>query len=248
MPQSVERTKRSKRLVATSILAILWGTTPPLWGFVLLANLGPFSEWLREDQLRGLLVFTSVFILAAGSGMLPTYAQAILGGWAFGFTWGFLASIVGFVGGACVGWGISRLVAGKGVEAWLDSKPKAKVVREALVEQGFWKSLLVVSLLRLPPNSPFALSNLAMSASGVHIVPYILGTAIGMMPRTAVACWIAAEGASHAADLQSLVREQGWGMAVMGVAVLAVSLGIIGAIGRAALRRAVRRGALPKDA
>lgn len=240
--------RRSKRVIATSVLAVIWGTTPPLWGFVLLAYLGPISEWLREDPVVGIITFASVFIAAAGTGLLPTYSQAILGGWAFGFWGGFLASIVGFVGGAFVGWCIARLVSGRGVEAWLDSKPKARIVREALVEQGFWKSLLVVTLLRVPPNSPFALSNLAMSASGVHIAPYLLGTAIGMIPRTAVACWIAAEGASHAQDLQALVREKGWTAAIVGFAVLVVSLGIIGALGKAALNRAIRRGALPPDA
>lgn len=240
------RAKRSKRLVATTVLAVLWGTTPPLWGFILLANLGPFSEWLREDQTRGIVVFIGLFILAAGSGLLPTYAQAILGGWAFGFRDGFLASIVGFVGGAFVGWCIARLVAGRGVEAWLDSKPKARIVREALVGHGFWRSLLVVTLLRVPPNSPFALSNLAMSASGVKLGPYLIGTALGMMPRTAIACWIAAEGASHAADLQALVKEKGWMTAIIGVLILGVSLGIIGLIGRAALRRAMKNPAAPR--
>ncbi len=242
------RAPRSKRLVATSILAIIWGTTPPLWGFILLANLGPFSEWLRQDPTLGFLAFAAFFVLAAGTGLLPTYSQAILGGWAFGFQWGFIGSIVGFVGGAFVGWCIARLVAGHGIEAWLDSKPKARIVREALVEQGFWKSFLVVTLLRVPPNSPFALTNLAMTASGVHIAPYLLGTAVGMIPRTAVACWIAAEGATHAEDLQSLVKEKGWGMALLGVAILAVSLGIIGALGKAALRRAMRSGRLPQEA
>ncbi|MBX3354762.1 MAG: TVP38/TMEM64 family protein [Phycisphaeraceae bacterium] len=237
---TVLRTKRSKRLFATSVLAVLWGTTPPLWGFVLLAYLGPFSEWLRSDPDRGIVIFVAVFILAAGTGMLPTYAQAILGGWAFGFTRGFTASIIGFVGGAFVGWCISRLVAGKGVEGWLDSKPKARVVREALVNEGYWRTLLIVTLLRVPPNSPFALTNLAMSASGVRLWPYLIGTAIGMAPRTAVACWIAAEGASHAEDIQSLVREKGLGMAFVGVVIMAVCLGAISLIGRAALRRAMR--------
>jgi len=235
--------KRSKRLIATSALAILWGTTPPLWGFVLLAYLGPFSEWLRADPDVGIVIFASIFVLAAGTGMLPTYAQAILGGWAFGFWAGFGASIVGFVGGAFIGWCIARLVAGRGVEAWLDSKPKARIVREALVNEGYWRTLLIVTLLRLPPNSPFALSNLAMSASGVRLWPYLIGTAFGMAPRTAIACWIAAEGASHAEDLQSLIREKGWGMAIVGVVIMAVCLGIIGAIGRAALRRTMKGAA-----
>lgn len=234
---AVETTKRSKRLVATTALAILWGTTPPLWGFVLLAYIGPFSEWLRSDPDRGLVVFASIFIVAAGTGMLPTYAQAILGGWAFGFWHGFGASIIGFVGGALVGWCIARAIAGRGVEAWLDTKPKARIVRAALVNEGWWRTLLIVTLLRLPPNSPFALSNLAMSASGVRLWPYLIGTAIGMAPRTAIACWIAAEGATHAEDIQSLVREKGWGMAIAGLATMIVCFGVIGLIGRAALRR-----------
>lgn len=244
----VWRKKRSKRLIATTALAILWGTTPPLWGFVLLAYLGPISEWLSEDPVQGIAIFASIFILAAGTGMLPTYAQAILGGWAFGFWFGFGASIVGFVGGAFVGWSIARLISGEGVEAWLDSKPKARIVREALVNDGFWRTLFIVTLLRLPPNSPFALSNLAMSASGVRLAPFLIGTGLGMAPRTAIACWIAAEGATHAADLQELVRDKGWGTALIGLGAMVVCFGIIGLIGRAALKRTMASSAARRAA
>lgn len=229
---------RSPRLLATTVLAIFWGTTPPVWGFVLLAYLGPVSEWLRASGDMGVAVFVACFVVAAGVGLLPTYAQAILGGWAFGFGVGLGASIVGFVGGGLLGWLISRAISGASMEAWLDSKPKARIVRKALVGRGFGKSLLVVTLLRIPPNSPFALSNLAMAASGVGLAPYVLGTALGMLPRTAITCWVASHGGRSATDLQALIKDQGFGMVALGVAVLVVCLAAIGALGKAALRRA----------
>ena len=113
--------QRSPRLLATTVLAIFWGTTPPVWGFVLLAYLGPVSEWLRASGDMGVAVFVACFVVAAGVGLLPTYAQAILGGWAFGFGVGLGASIVGFVGGGLLGWLISRAISG--ASSFVDQLP-----------------------------------------------------------------------------------------------------------------------------
>ena len=44
--------------------------------------------------------------------------------------------------------------------------------------------------LRLPINSPFAITNLALSSAKVRGLPYVLGTLIGMAPRTALAVYI----------------------------------------------------------
>ena len=42
-----------------------------------------------------------------------------------------------------------------------------------------------VTLLRLPPNSPFATTNFLMAATRVPLAAYLLGTLAGMAPRTA---------------------------------------------------------------
>lgn len=239
------RAAPSKRMIATTVLAALWTAAPPLLAIVMLAKIGPFSEWLRHDHGSGLAIFITVFMLAAGLGLLPTYSQAILGGWAFGFTTGYLGSLVGFVGGALLGRAIAKLCAGHAIEQWLDSKPKARIIRRAFVECGFWRSLLIVTLIRL--NSPFSLTNLAMTASGVRLAPYLLGTAIGLSPRTALACWLAAQGAAQAKDFQSLVEDKGWMTLGVGIALLVVGFGVIGLIGKKALDRAMRSSPVPSS-
>ncbi len=57
---------------------------------------------------------------------------------------------------------------------------------------GFWKTLGMVALLRLPPNSPFALTNLVMASVRVPRLPFLLGTIVGMLPRSALAVVIGA--------------------------------------------------------
>ena len=196
------------RLFASTLLGVLWVTTPPLFGFLILAEIGSIGEWLRslggpviaefsdtpsgpnEIRLGGLVVYALLFMVCSGVGILPTYAQAILGGWIFGFWLGTPAALIGFTGGAAVGWVICRLISRDAVVDWIDRKPKWSVVRHAFVEEGFWRTLGIVILIRVPPNSPFSLTNLAMSAGGARPVPYLLGTLIGMTPRTAIACWV----------------------------------------------------------
>jgi uncharacterized membrane protein YdjX (TVP38/TMEM64 family) len=48
---------------------------------------------------------------------------------------------------------------------------------------------LIVTLVRLPPNSPFALGNVAMASVRVPWSAYVVGTLLGVAPRTfAVVC------------------------------------------------------------
>ena len=95
-----------------------------------------------------------------------------------------------------------------------------------------------MGLLRLSPNSPFALMNLVMGAARTPAFPYLLGTGLGIVPRTAIAATIAAAAASDGSrDIIDVVRSQGWGMFILGVGVLIMSFVIVGAVGKHALRR-----------
>ena len=197
-----------KGLGPTAILAILWTASPGLLGFVLLANIGPIRDSIDKfDPLTGWLMYILIFMLSAGVGFLPTYGQSVLGGWVFGFAKGFPGAMCGFVGGSMIGYAIAGRVSKHKVEQMIKANPKASAVRDALVGHGFWRTVGIVTLLRLPPNSPFALSNLAMASAGVSFLPYVIGTALGMAPRTAVAVFIAAlarrEGAKDIQDILS---------------------------------------------
>ena len=113
------------------------------------------------------------------------------------------------------------------------------VVRAAFVEAGWWRTAGIVALLRFSPNSPFAITNLVFAGSGVRFAPMLVGSIIGMLPRTVVAVWIGAEGASTGAhDLTELMDKQGKGALIAGVAILFVVLAVLHVIGKRALRAA----------
>ena len=237
-PTSEAPASRMQRYLAVG-LGVVWGTLPGIVGIMLLVQLQPVSESLRGRGPEGIALFTLLAALCSGVGILPTFSQAILGGWVFGFAWGAPASLAGFAGGALVGRAISLTVAGSAIQQMIDAKPRSRVIRDALVNADQRKTLLYVTLLRLPPNSPFAFMNLALTGSGVRIVPYVIGTVLGLAPRTLVAAWFAAAAAATGAeDLVQFAKSQGPVALLTGLALLALALGVLGIASKAALRRA----------
>lgn len=246
--ESVSKADRS-RVIASTVLGILWVTMPPLFGFWILAEIGAIGDWLRslggpmlsvggvDAPLYGLLVYAGMFMVASGIGILPTYAQAILGGWIFGAWLGTPFALLGFTGGAIIGWVLCRLISKDAVEHWMDRKPKWSAVRHAFVDDGFWRTLGIVTLIRLPPNSPFSLTNLAMSAGGVRAAPYILGTIIGMAPRTAIACAFAAAAAADGSkDIQGFLKDK-TAIFIVGIVCLIIVFSILAKVANKALAK-----------
>jgi len=233
------------RLGPARWLGILWATAPAICGITLLAFLGTLSGWLLMHSEFGLAAYVALFAISAGLGLLPTYAQSILGGWVFGFWTGWSAAMFAFTTASIIGYVIARTVSRDRIERLVKSNPKSRTVREALVGRGFWQTLGIVSLIRVPPNSPFALTNLAMASIGVRVLPYTLGTLMGMAPRTAIVVWAASEAErTGARDIQEFVREgPGLAVALGGLAVMIVVLGVLGSIANHALARMTSRSA-----
>lgn len=229
-----------RRLGPAGLLALAWTAMPILGGFLLLAFIGEISVWLQDHKVLGIGIYVLIFIFSAGFGALPTYSQSLLGGWAFGTVNGFLAAWAGFIGASMVGYVVARTVSRRRVERLIEENIKAKAVRDALIGHGMLRTTAIVALLRMPPNSPFALTNLAMAASGVRLLPFVIGTAIGMAPRTFAAVWIAVEASKRGDSLIDLVKNRDiWQIIVMLVAT-AIVLGVIGAIAKRAVARVSR--------
>jgi uncharacterized membrane protein YdjX (TVP38/TMEM64 family) len=187
-----------------------------------------------------LLLFAGFFAITAGLGLLPTYAQAILAGWAFGTMLGTVGAILGILLGAAIGFGLARLISGPAIEGIIRKRPVVAAVRNAVIGSGFFRATYIVGLLRLSPNSPFALSNLALGGARTPAAAYLLGTMLGMLPRTAIAAGIAAAAADDGSrGLIEVVKAKGWPMTITGVAVLVIAILIIGSIGKRALKRAL---------
>lgn len=169
---------------------------PPIGGALTIVYMNDIGLWLATHGALGLVIYVAAFAVLAGFALLPTWAQAVLGGWAFGFAGGFPAALAGFLGGATIGYLLGRAASGDRVEKILAEKPKWRAVRDALVGDtgpgAAWRTLGIVTLLRAPPNSPFAITNLVMSSVHVKGLPFLIGTLVGMAPRTGVAVWLGA--------------------------------------------------------
>ena len=222
------------------VLAIFWVLCPAILGFVLLASLGPVTTWMESLGVWAPVVFAAIFAITSGLGLLPTYAQAVAGGWIFGLTVGFGASLAGFVGGAAIGWMTARLVSRRRVENAIARHPHAQIVKSALVDSGWWKAAGLITLIRVPPNSPFALTNLVMAACGIRLGMHLVGTGLGMSPRTGIIVFLGAAGASSGAeDLQAYIQDgPGPWMMVIGIITLIIALAIITALARRAITAA----------
>lgn len=242
-------------LGAAGLLAVLALVLPPLGSIALFwamaqTDLGP---WLQSHGWMGVLVYAGVFAALSGVALLPTYAQSALGGWAFGVPMGITGAAAGFAGGATIGFLIARRASGDRVEALVESKPKLRAVRRALLgpagmrsngEQRprpgqWWKTMLMVALVRLPPNSPFALTNLVLASVKVPFVPFVLGTVLGMLPRTLLAVWIGALVAGQFSKDTLSGAAPKWMLPVA----IGVSIAVIVLIGTLAQRAIDRLGA-----
>jgi uncharacterized membrane protein YdjX (TVP38/TMEM64 family) len=217
-------------------LAVIAGTLPALGGFLLLGLLGVVGPWLAGHDGVGVAVYIAGFSVAAGLALLPTYAQAVLGGWSFGLAGGTAAALAGFGGAALIGYAIARRASGDRVVTLIESNPKWDAVYRALIRSGFWKTLLIVILVRVP-SSPFALTNLVMAATRVPLPTYILGTLLGMAPRTIAAVFIG----SHMAELDFGQARNIW-LVVGGIVGILIAFAIINQIANNAIARVTAGG------
>lgn len=181
-----------RRLGASGPVAIVLSFWPPLGGFILLATLTSFGPWLRAHDSLGWLTYFLVIGLLLGVSFVPTYSAAILAGWAFGFAVGWPLAMVTITLSSLLAYAIGRWIARDRVLEVIRDKPQWNAIYRALLSKESGRTTLVVTLLRIPPTSPFAIANFALAAARVPILQYTVGTLIGIAPRTALATFAAA--------------------------------------------------------
>jgi uncharacterized membrane protein YdjX (TVP38/TMEM64 family) len=223
--------------------------SPAIAGFAIVANLGPITAWLQAHEEAGPWIYGIAFAIGSGLGMLPTYSQAILGGWAFGVALGLPIARGAVTVGATIGYLIARVVSRKRAEQLIQEDKRAIAIRDALIGKGPLRTVGVITLLRLPPNSPFALTNLALAATGAPLWAVIVGTAVGLAPRTGAAVVIAAsiQGELTSAKIAEATGPRWIGVAIT-IAVTLVVVLIIGYLAKRALNRVTSgaRGPTPE--
>jgi uncharacterized membrane protein YdjX (TVP38/TMEM64 family) len=236
-PRGVARAMRVIReLKPVGLLAVV-ATLGPLLGWLLvLGTLHPLGHWLHDHVYAGLPLFALGGAVLSGLALLPTYAQSVLAGVAFGPVLGFTAVMAACAGAAAIAYPIAARIAGDHLVNFIDAKPKWRQLRLALLGAGFWRSLLIVTLVRLVPNATFELTNVLMASVRVPFAAYLVGTMLGMAPRV----YIAVAFVARSKDQLGMLREGNtyalWHM-VDSAAIALVVLTIIALIARHALKQ-----------
>jgi uncharacterized membrane protein YdjX (TVP38/TMEM64 family) len=225
------------RLGPVGPLAALALVAPPISGLLLLGTMHELGPWLREHQAFGLVMYLTAFAVLGGLALLPTYAQSVLGGWAFGFGPGLAAVLAGFAGAALVGYAIAARVSGDRLEQILAETPRWHGVYRVLLRRSFWRALTILTLVRLPPSSPFAATNVALSAMRAPIVPFVLGTVLGLAPRASAVVY-----AGASLSTLDLANRPQAGRLLTGLAITVLVAAALGWMATRALRRVDGQG------
>ncbi|MGW1178905.1 TVP38/TMEM64 family protein [Kitasatospora sp. NPDC002543] len=168
----------------------------PWWRFALLvavlaAAAGSLLLWSPTELLSGGLAdrlpgywFGPLFALVYAVGTLafvPRPALNAVAGLLLGIQQGVLLAVAGTTVGAALAFALGRGLGREALRPYLRGKVLGALDRR-FTEQGF-RSVLV---LRLLPGMPFQAANYGAAFSGVRFLPFVLATAIGVVPTTAV--------------------------------------------------------------
>lgn len=221
-----------KELGRLTPIALVTTLLPILGSAVLILVAQPLGNWLRENWEIGTPLYFLGILLFCGFALLPTNIVGVLAGWTFSFDLGIAVLITGIVAAASLSFLIhSRLVSDR-LPHVLETHPKAKAIYQVLVGQSVWRAALIISLLRLSPAMPFALTNFLMAAARVPFKSFVIGTFVGMLPRSSAVVFLGAGLSELTFD-----NQQNTWLFIFGIAATIIVVVVIGTISKHALER-----------
>jgi uncharacterized membrane protein YdjX (TVP38/TMEM64 family) len=109
-----------RQLGPVGLLLALASIGPVVGGVLLLGTLRALGPWLRVHTHAGLPTFIALAAVLAGLALMPTYALAVLAGWAFGRGPGFAAALTAHTAAAALAASATRGVSGDRVVRLID--------------------------------------------------------------------------------------------------------------------------------
>lgn len=200
------------------------------------------SVWLYErgsmvlagmSGLRMLAYFTVTAALM-GLGLTHTTFVALVSGYFLGWE-GFVGTVAAYGLAAAVGYRLATLIDHGALWKFLHRFPKA----EAVVKELENETLPLIILVRLSPVLPFALMTFVLAAVRVNFQRFIVGSVLGMLPRTLFFYWLGTQTAGLNALLHHPERTTLGQWLVIGL-VVASGVGLYLLINHA-VRRALHR-------
>lgn len=216
-------------------MALVSTFMPIVGSSLLIVFIIPIGHWLRENWEIGTAVFLAATLFFCGLALLPTNVIGIVSGWAFGFEVGLVVLIAGVIGASVISFFINSRLSGVRLLVMLKRHPRSAAVYQSLLHEDLKKTMLIVTLLRMSVVMPFAFTNFLLAASRVPLPAYIVGTAVGMLPRSASMAFVG----SGLAEL-NLQNTRDTYLFVVGAIASVLSIFAIGIISRKALERLTR--------
>lgn len=140
---------------------------------------GWIDREVRGKGLSGELLFVGIGLLATAVG-IPRQVISFMGGYAFGFLEGTLLGALATVLGCATTFYYARLF-GRGLVAERLSGRIARI--DAFVSDNPFTMTLLIRLLPVGSN---VATSLAAGLASVSAMPFLLGSAVGFIPQTAV--------------------------------------------------------------
>lgn len=198
-----------KQMGVLGPVALFTGLGPLIGAFVL-AGTSPF--WLNgflNLEAAQIPIYLVLSALLPAYSLTPTHASSLLGGMAFGVGLGTVMTLLGTGMAAALGFVTLRFfLRDKAVEV-LSHHPRAEAIHRVLDQGHSLQSMVLLALIRLSPIVPFAATNLLMSTTGIRILPFLIGSLLGMAPRVIAVVWIGSSltelDLSQAADRRLLI-------------------------------------------
>ncbi len=190
------------------------------------------GPWLQSNWEIGVVLLVAVMTVLAGIALIATNILGIVSGFAFDFPLGLAAYLAGILGASSVMFVVARRFASHRLQPLLDAKPKLKAVHGALLGESVLRTFLVLILVRLSPAIPFAATNFVVASSGVSFPVFVLGTFVGMLPRSAAVVFVG----SSLSELDFDRPHEMW-LVVVGIAASILGVITLGVVSRRALLR-----------
>ncbi|MGE3957373.1 MAG: TVP38/TMEM64 family protein [Vicinamibacterales bacterium] len=177
-----ERSRRASRwlglggAVAIASLALEGVLVWPIGQWV-----GALVAWVKDAGALGAVAYAVTYIVVAVL-MLPASLLTAGAGFAYGPVLGTLLVSPVSILAATVAFLLGRTVARGWITRRTEADPRFRAVDAAVGENGF----KIVLLLRLSPLFPFNVLNYALGLTRLRLRDYVLGSAIGMFPGTAL--------------------------------------------------------------
>jgi uncharacterized membrane protein YdjX (TVP38/TMEM64 family) len=214
-------------------MALIVSIMPAIGTAVLFTVAKPTSAWLAAHRPGSVLIFILGVALLNGLALMTTYANSLLAGWTFKFAVGFPAMILGLGSAAMIGYLLAHRIVGQRVENAIREHPKWEIVRTALIGRSTLRTIGIVTLLRLSPLLPFETTNALLAMCGVRPLPFLIGTVLGIAPRTAAVVFFASS--MRELTLQSAPDPI---TLIIGVIVTIAAIVVLGVVAKHALDRA----------